>query len=222
MQQVFIFGASSVYGVGSEAGWGDLVKSYAHAKMYGPNGSGETGEVFNFAKSGATIEWIAETAAWAYEKYSRGGEIVTMLSAGGNDAKAKDVPGNFVCSPEEFEEKIDRLLELAQQHSQRVIFVSNGFVDETKTNPKPNPFGSGSLSYFSNQRRALFNSIAKQICERRGIDFIAVDIDETTWIANYLFADGLHPNQAGYQKIFEMIQPAIDTCLNEPALLAAR
>lgn len=213
MRQFFIFGASSVYGVGGEHGWADLAKSYLHEKMYGPGGSGETDEVFNFAKSGATAEWIAETAAWAFASYGRGGEIVTLVSAGGNDAKAKDTPDNFVCSPEDFRDKMARLLDLLQRHSQRVIFVGNSPVDESKTSPKPSPFGDGRVAYFSNARRNLFNGIARELCESRGIEFITAGVAEEIWIANYLFADGLHPNQAGYRKIFEAVQPAIERAL---------
>lgn len=215
MKQFFILGASSVYGVGAESsGWGDLVKQYLHSKMYGTNGVGEMYEVFNFSKAGSTVEFVSETAGWIYAKYSRGGNSVTLISVGGNDAKAENAPHNFVCTPEDFKEKVVKLLEALQQHSKQVVFVSNGFVDETKTNPKPSPFGDGKVSYFTNERRSLFNDITKQICADMGVDFVAVDIDKDTWVNNYLFSDGLHPNQAGYQKVFEVIKPILDTSLD--------
>lgn len=211
MKQFIILGASSVYGVGAEnGGWGDLVKSYVHSKAFGAEGIGEKYEVFNFARSGSTIEFVTETAPWLYEKYARGEEVITIISVGGNDAKAEEEPDNFVCSPEDFEAKIVSLFALLQRYSKRVIFVSNGFVDESKTNPKPSPFKDGKVSYFTNERRSLFNSITRKACEQMGIDFVAVDIDKDTWVQKYLYTDGLHPNQAGYQKVFEALRSVID------------
>ena len=215
MKQFFILGASSVYGVGAESdGWGDLVKSYIHSKMYGTEGIGERYEVFNFSKSGSTIEFVAETADLIFDKYAREGEIVTLISVGGNDAKAENTPDNFVCAPEDFQVKVTRLFESLQQHSQQIIFISNGFVDESKVNPKKSPFNDNKVSYFTNERRSLFNSITRQVCDDKGIDFVTVDIDKDIWIKNYLYTDGLHPNQVGYQKVFEAIKPIIDKSLS--------
>ena len=211
MKQFFILGASSVYGVGAESyGWGDLVKSYIHSKMYSINGVGEKYEVFNFSKSGSTIEFVAETVDWIFDKYARGNEIVTFISVGGNDAKSENAPDNFVCTPENFQEKVTVLIESLQQHSKQIVFISNGFVDESKVSPKQSPFGDNKVSYFTNERRSLFNDITKKICESKGIDFVAVNIDKDTWIKSYLYSDGLHPNQIGYWKVFEALKPVID------------
>jgi lysophospholipase L1-like esterase len=214
MKQIFILGASSVYGVGAEHdGWGDLVKSYAHSKMFGPDGVGEQYEVFNFAKSGSTIEFVAETAAWAYQNYARGDDVMTLICVGGNDAKAVDAPDNFVSTPEDFRVKVTDLLELLRQHSQQVVFVSNGFVDETKVSPKRSPFGDGKVSYFTNQRQTMFNDVTKQLCQDSGLEFVTSGVDKDTWIKNYLYIDGLHPGQAGHQKVFEALKPILDTYL---------
>lgn len=214
MKQFFILGASSVYGVGAESdGWGDLVKQHLHSKMYGIDGAGEKYEVFNFSKAGSTVEFVTDTATWIYDKYARGSDVVTLISVGGNDAKAENTPENFVCTPEDFEKKVTDLLEVLQQHSKQVVFVSNGFVDESKVSPKQSPFGDGKVSYFTNERRTLFNGITREICESKGIDFVVVDVDKDAWIQNHLYSDGLHPNQAGYQKVFEALKPIVDRSL---------
>lgn len=211
MKQVFILGASSVYGVGAEQnGWGDLVKEYLHSKMYGADGICEKYEVFNFSKAGSTIEFVADTADWIYDKFSRKGDVLTLVSVGGNDAKAENAPDNFVCTPEAFRDKVSALFDKLKEHSTQIVFVSNGFVDEAKTSPKPSPFGDGKVSYFTNERRSLFNNITRQICDEKGVEFVAVNIDKDAWIKDYLFTDGLHPNQAGYQKVFEALKPILD------------
>lgn len=214
MKQIFILGASSVYGVGAEKdGWGDLVKSYVHGKLYAPNGPGETAEVFNFAKAGSTVEFVTDTFPWLCKHYQRGPDLVTLISVGGNDAKAVNAPDNYVCTPEDFKEKIMRLCTLLKDYSSRVIFVSNGYVDESKVSPKPSPFGDGNVSYFTNKRRGQFNAITKEVCDSMGFDFVAVDCNEITWTQRYLYKDGLHPNQAGYQLVFEALKPRLDEAL---------
>lgn len=214
MKQVFIFGASSVYGVGAEdRGWGDLVKSYIHQKMYGEGGWGETHEVFNFAKSGSTIEFVGSTYRWVVENYRRNNtETIALVSVGGNDAKADNDPGNFVCTPEDFKVKIGKLLSELQTEFDHVIFVGNGYVDESKTFPKQSPF-SDHVSYFSNERRQLFGQISKNSCEQLGIDYVSIPTNKDDWLRSCLSKDGLHPNQTGYDKMFEAIRPVLERYL---------
>jgi len=215
MKQIFILGASSVYGVGAEhGGWGDLVKSYIHSKQYTPDGPGEMCEVFNFAKAGSTVEFVADTFPWVCQNYLRdGAELAILISVGGNDAKAQNMPDNYVCTTESFREKITGLCSVLQARSQHVIFVSNGYVDETKVSPKPSPFSDGNVSYFTNERRGQFNAITKEVCETNGFDFVTVDCDRETWISNYLYKDGLHPNQAGYERVFEALRSKLDAAI---------
>ena len=74
MKQIFILGASTAYGVGGEhGGWGDLIKQYAHSKMYGQSGAGEKYEVFNFALSGATVDFVTTTFPEQIKNYDRNG-----------------------------------------------------------------------------------------------------------------------------------------------------
>ena len=210
MKQIFILGASGVYGVGSKSdGWGGLVKSHVHSKIYGDGGAGEVCEVFNFAKSGSTVEFWLETASTVFDNYSRGGEVLTIVSIGGNDARASDEPENYVCSTEEFREKIQKLLATLKERSDQVIFVANGLMDESKVNPKISPF-SGRASYFTNERRSLFNDISREVCEEIGLEFVANKVDKDVWVKEYLYEDGLHPNEDGYKKVFEGIVPYVD------------
>lgn len=210
MKQFFILGASSAYGVGAEKGWADLVKAYIHTKMYNPGGATEKYEVFNFSKSGSTIDFITSNLNWIHQNYYRSGsELVILISVGGNDAKAENAPNNFVCTSEDFKLKLERLAKDLKQYSNDIVFVSNGFVDESKTNPKISSFGNGT-SYFTNERRSLFNQITKSICEDNDFAFITSDVSQDDWIQNCLYEDGLHPNQLGYQKVFEALKPRID------------
>ena len=207
MLQIFIVGSSSAYGVGAEtAGWGDLVKQHMHGLMYGSDGVGEKCEVYNFTKSGATIGFVKNTFPEQLKQYGRDVETMVIVSAGGNNSKAEGTPNNFVSTPKEFEEEMRDLLKALKNSSDKVLYVTGGFVDESKTNPKPNPL-TGGKSYFSNERRKQFSTITRKLCEELRVTYVGLDVDKDKWIQNYLYVDGLHPNQAGHELIFQNIKP---------------
>ena len=213
MTQIFIIGSSSVYGVGAEfAGWADLVKQKLHQKMYGVGGVGEKYEVFNFGFSGATIDFFKETFPSLLEKYSRGGKIITIFSPGGNNAKAKNSPTNYVSTLEEFGTEIADFLNLLSKLSDKVIVVGGGSYDESKVFPKISPF-DGSKSYFSNERKKKFQARAKEIAQSMNLEFVDLEVATETWIKKYLYKDGLHPNQAGYNLIADKVWQKLENLL---------
>lgn len=201
MTQIFIIGSSSVYGVGAEnSGWADLVKQALHKMMYGQNGIGEKYEIYNLGKSGAKIDFAKQFFPILIEKYGRDQKVITIVSIGGNNSKAENSPTNYASTPEEYESQMSELLDLLKEKSDVVIAVGSGYVDESKTNPKHNPL-TGGKSYFTNDRRKMFEQRWKKLCEQRDIDFVDVELSEKEWQAEYLFDDGLHPNQKGHQYI---------------------
>ena len=213
MIQIFAFGSSSVYGVGAEqGGWVDLLKQKFHQTMFAPQGEGEKYEVYNFAHAGAPVEFVAEVYPWALEHYGRNGVKVALVSVGGNNSKAEDEPDNFVSTPEEYSAQMRTLLTGMKEAFDHVLFVGGGYVDESKTNPKPNPL-TGGCSYFSNERRAVFDTALRQVCDDLAVKYIDLDVDETTWVNTYLYEDGLHSNQQGHEllakKVWTELQPLV-------------
>lgn len=215
MTQIFVLGSSSIYGVGgSNAGWGDLIKQYLHAKMYGENGVGEKYEIYNFGKSGATIDFVKDTFPQQLKDYGRGHKTIVVVAVGGNNTKAQEQPDNFVSTPEEYESEMRELLTMLKQNSNALILVgSNGYVDETKTNPKLNPL-TGGRSYFTNSRRQQFNEILKKLCDVIDVQLVDLGINKEEWLEKYVYQDGLHPNQAGHQLIFESVKPLLNEHLS--------
>lgn len=182
MIQIFVFGSSSSYGVGSQSnGWADFLKEKLHALMYSENGVGEKYELYNFAKPGVTIKFVFETFKYQLEKYRRSGEVVIVVSVGGNNSKAEDEQDNFVSTIKEYEEEMSELLMELNNNSSKVLFVGSGCVDELKTNPKPNPL-TGGKSYFSNKRRLEFEYVLKKLCMDIGVAFIETGVSNTEWI----------------------------------------
>ena len=211
MIQVFLLGSSSVYGVGAESGgWADLIKEALHGKMYGKNGVGEKYEVYNFGKSGATIDFVLKNFPKQLESYGRNGKIITIVSVGGNNAKAEDEPENFVSTIDEYELQMSELMGLLKDKSDVVIAVGGGYYDESKVYPKHNPL-TGGKSYFSNERKHKFEQKWKEICISKEIPFVGVEVTEEEWKDKFLYIDGLHPNQTGHRHIAERVLEVLET-----------
>jgi lysophospholipase L1-like esterase len=210
MIQIFIVGSSTAYGVGGiSGGWADRLKRSFHEKMYGANGLGEKIEVFNFAKSGATVEFVVETFPTHLKQYGRHGQRIVIVSVGGNDAKAVDTPDNFASTVEDFQQKMAALLTDLKAQVDQVIAVGYHPYDETKTLPKASPF-SKSCSYFWNARTEKFSQALRQTCAQLGIKLIEPPFSQEEWVEKYASSDGLHPNDAGHEALFELIKDEIE------------
>lgn len=199
--QIFFVGSSSVYGVGGpQGGWADIVKQKLHKQMYGQNGAGQVYEIYNFGKSGATVDFVQANFPVFFKQYNRGAKTITILNVGGNNAKAKGTPDNFVSTPEEYKKEMHMLLTSISTLSTHTIGVGYKYFDETKTYPIYHKEIGGN-SYFSNARTQEFNAIFKTLCTQKGLPFVDIDVEKDTWIREYLYEDGLHPNQKGHELI---------------------
>lgn len=206
MIQFYAFGSSFEYGVGGEdGGWADILKRRLHKRMYGPDGVGEKYELYNFAQPGATIDFVRETAPEQVARYRRENDrAIALVSVGGNNVKAVDRLDNFVSTPEEYRDEMSGLLSELKSVADRVIFVGSGPVDESKTNPKPNPL-TGGCSYFSNERMQAFEAILVDVCDTLSVEYVPVGVFQDEWVQSYLAPDGLHPNGRGYELIAERV-----------------
>ncbi|MEI7578500.1 MAG: GDSL-type esterase/lipase family protein [bacterium] len=213
--QIFIVGSSNVYGVGAEqAGWADLLKQKLHKKMYSENGLGEKFEIYNLGKSGATIDFVKNEYPKQLHQYYRGGDLITIVSVGGNNSKAIGRPDNFVSTLEKYETEMIELLDQLKKLSTHVIVVGSGYFDESKTNPIFNP-DIGGNSYFQNSRKKKFEAKLRELAEQRGITFVEISVSEEEWKAKYLFRDGLHPNQQGHQLISDLVYSKLQKIIRE-------
>jgi len=211
MIQFFIFGSSFVYGVGGEnGGFADILKQQLHGRLYGPDGLGEQCELFAFGKPGESLEFIRGMVEKELGLFGRdGSRTVVIVWAGDNNSKAIEEPDNIVSTPEEYRESMTTLLGTMKGNSDRVISVGGGYVDESKTNPKRNPF-TGGRSYFTNANRGRYGQIRKEVCEELAIEYVELDVPEAEWIGSCLSADGLHPNDKGHRLIANRIWNVIE------------
>jgi len=209
MKQIFILGSSFAYGVGAKnQGWADQLKSHLLNIMYGENGIGEKIEIHNFSKSGETIDFIKRNLTSQLKEYKRNGETTAIINIGLNNAKAVNNPNNYLCLIENYSDQMNDLISQVRKQIDNIIILGYPYHNEEKTFPKTNPF-TGEKSYFSNKRTELFNIELEKICADKKIKFLNIKIDENDWIENYLYDDGLHPNQKGHDHVFELLKEQI-------------
>lgn len=215
MIQIFVFGASFGYGVGGEeGGWADYLKRGLHSRMFGKDGVGYQYELYNFAKPGATIDFVEETFKTQLNNYRRQGKVIAIFSLGMNNAKSEEQPGNYVSTLDEARRQMSDLLSESKASVDEVLFMAGGYVDESKTYPKHNPLNGG-RSYFSNERLAQFGNAYREVCEQLGVTYVTNDVSATEWQEKYLLDDGLHPNTAGHAVIFSQLLPHIERALGD-------
>ena len=213
MAQIFIFGASSAYGVGGEEGGiGDLLKKKIHSQMYHPNGTGEKHEVYNFSTPGATVEFFLDSFDYQIDKYAKDTKLIAVVSVGMNNSKAINESGNFISSSSQYKTAMEKSLTKLKQKVDAVICCGYTLVDESKTTPIANPFNED-LAYFRNDKIMEFNKIFKQVCQQIGVAFIEIDVEYEEWKRKYLYKDGLHPNKEGHQLIFDKLWPEVEKLL---------
>src|SRR5688572_14701476 len=138
MAQILCFGASCVYGVGSSGGWADRLKRFLHEEMYASKSLEiEAHEVHNLSIPGETISHLLTRVGQEIETRTRDGrDNVILFEVGGNDSRADGSPDNFVSTPEQLTESLNKLYDAVRPHASRFLFVGLAPCDEAITSPK--------------------------------------------------------------------------------------
>lgn len=212
--QIFCFGASSVYGVGTVNGsWADRIKQRINQDLYGQK-TGEKIEVFNLGISGEKsdqLEKRMEQEIKAREAFHNDWRKLIIISIGTNDSRAQGGKDGFVCDLDEFSGTAKRIIESAQKFSPDTIGVGLTPVDNSKTQPM-----AGKDTYFDSKRIEQFESVYKNVCEDKGVAFLEnyEPATKLNWTKEYLYDDGLHSNDKAHQWIFDRLWPMIGPILN--------
>lgn len=148
-------------------------------------------ELYNLSVSGGTTQTILER--FESEARIRNAEAL-IFQTGGNDA-AEDQEGNALIPLEMFESNLEQIITAAQTITDRIIFMSCKDVDETRSLPVP-----WADVYYRNVNVETYNNSLRARCDKRGVLFL-----ELPELGPDDFADGVHPNVIGHQKIFNQV-----------------
>jgi len=195
--RILIFGDSITYGAwDKEGGWVQRLRKFLDEKTLADNGHFS---VYNLGISGDNTEDLLERVeAETRHRLKEKEKMVFVFAIGVNDSQFIHSKNNLRVIPEEFENNIRDLINISKQFSSKIIFIGLTSVDESKTTPIP---WNTDKSY-KNEYIKKYDDIIKKVCEENKINHVRV-FDKLK-IAD--FEDGLHPNSAGHQKIFEIVK----------------
>ena len=214
MAQILFFGASTVYGVGGEAGGApDLIKTELHKQAYAPSGPAEGvgHEIYNLGIPGATSAMLlkrAQNELSARTKSAR--KLIVLLSVGVNDSKNTDGQESHLVDIVTYKQNIEKILAVFLKASASVIAYGFTPVDETKTSPYADS-ADPSTEYFVNDRIKKFENVLMRVAAQKGAQALPLfeQAIQESWTYSYLYNDGLHPNSAGHVWLAEKIKPIL-------------
>lgn len=199
MAQILVFGDSISYGAwDKEGGWVSRLKKYLDISQPKEHDVYNLGIPIDESSEEVLKRFIPETKA----RLGSEKEYIIIFSIGVNDSQFINSKNNFRTKPEKFRENIQKLINLAQRFTSKVIFISLAPVDESKTDPIPwVPDRSYKNSYIKK-----YNEMIKAICKENKIYFIEFFNKLIRSDYKRTLDDGIHPNAKGHQKIFETIK----------------
>ncbi len=151
-------------------------------------------DVYNLSISGGTTKTIL--ARFEHEATIREADVL-IFQTGGNDSAYEHTEENHLVMPDAFKTNLEEIISRGKKICSNLIFIGFKNCDESKTMPVP-----WRDIYYTNKNIQRYNDIMRETCERHGVLFLEL----FGTLNNEDFTDGLHPNAAGHEKIFQRIK----------------
>lgn len=133
-------------------------------------------------------------------KYSPSDINTIIFAIGINDSKGLGSQENFNTSKEHFVSNLDKIIKIARNNADRIIVVGLSPVVDSLSCPINN-------LYFCNQSIYEYNEILSSYCRDHGIHYVDIFLQWTKEGYDHLITqDGVHPNEAGHERIYEAIR----------------
>lgn len=197
MSTICVFGDSITWGAYDyeKGGWVERLKIFM--------AKNSDNDVYNLGVSGNKTPHILNRLELETKTRTEEAEgIVLIFAVGINDSYFVHSENKLMTLPEEFKTNIEKTIERAQVITSKIIFVGLTPVDETKTTPIP----WNTDKSFKNENIEKYNEIIKSTCKDKMVHFVEIFENWTSLDYKELLEDGLHPNEAGHEKIFEIVK----------------
>ena len=198
-KNICIFGDSIAYGGWSrDGGWVDRLRGALQNRTL-DSGFQEYYFLYNLSIPGNTSKDVRHR--FSAEIEAREPHVI-VFAVGINDASSRGTRDTPRIPQEQFEENIAELLRAAKAKGRADAVAAIGLtrVDESRTTPFE-------TTYFFNERIAAYDAALKKICKESGVGYL----DVSRLLAPEDMEDGLHPDDAGHEKLFraayEFLQP---------------
>ncbi|MBP9670259.1 SGNH/GDSL hydrolase family protein [Candidatus Woesebacteria bacterium] len=122
-----------------------------------------------------------------------------IFAVGVNDSSYLIADNSPITTEEQFKTNLLSLIEKASKFTENITFIGTVLGDDSILKPYP---GSSKGKSYSAQRTQKYDNILKELAEKNGCRFIYL-MDK---LEHLDFQDGLHPNDQGHRKMFEVIK----------------
>lgn len=198
--RILCFGDSIVMGTwDTQGGWVDRLKQYFYTEYFERK---RKVQVYNLGIGGELSGGLAKRMESEIEaRLDSKWEPIIVIGTGKNDSRSRGTPSNYESTPEEYEQNLRNCIEIAQKYSSKILLIGLGLVDESKQ--------FKDLIY-QNSRLKLFNEANKKIAQECQVFRVELqdDMKNVPDLSSW-FVDGIHPNDVGYQWLYEQIKPEV-------------
>lgn len=194
---ILIFGDSITYGAGDkEGGWVQRLRRFLDEKTLSDE---NYFSVYNLGIGADNTEDLLQRfKPETKHRLKEEEKTVFIFAIGINDSQFVHSKNSLRVLPEKFKDNLLVLINNAKRFSPKIIFVGLTPVDESKTTL----VSWNTDKSYKNEYIKKYDNIIKKVCEENKINHVRV-FDKLK-VAD--FEDGLHPNSAGHQKIFEIVK----------------
>lgn len=203
--RVLVFGDSITQGFwDTEGGWVQRLRAH-YDSLQVKDLSTDQPTIFNLGVSADTTTNLLER--FEPEVKARANqEVVIMFCIGTNNA-AVEGNGRQWSTPEQYKKDLEMLIEKARRFTDKIMFVGLPPCDDSKTTPV-----SWIDIHYTNERIFEFETVMREVCQAQNIPHVPIfeKLKTTFEGGQELFADGLHPNNAGHELIASIVRPELN------------
>ncbi|HEC65346.1 MAG TPA: SGNH/GDSL hydrolase family protein [bacterium] len=189
---ITIFGDSVAYGIFVKNSWAHLLKSNLEKDKYS--------RVYSLGIDRNTSSDILKRLE--FEAVARQAHHI-ILSIGINDSSFYHSTKKSIVSLKDFTKNIDEIIRLSLEKFDSISIIGPALGDDS--NLQPLPMSTTGKSY-TRIEAIRYN----KVLEKKAKEYSVPYIDLIKELGQEDFFDGLHPNEAGHAKIYNLIRPVVD------------
>lgn len=212
--RVLVFGDSITQGYwATDHGWVDLIRKHYDTLQFTDLDGRDEPTIFNLGISADNSENIlnrveAEIVARYRDHHSVKPVIVVQI--GINDSSTGTGQPSVHVDQEGYRKNLEQIIQIGFKYSAKIILVGLTACNDKKTNP-----ASWGDYYYKNKNIQIYENIMAEVATEQGVDFIPVfdQFNARVEAGEDLLPDGLHPNDAGHNLIYEIVMPKLQELL---------